>query len=147
MKKKKVNKWEWYGLKLIYENIISGEPKPNTLNKDYNDKNKTYEESIIILKAQSFEHAYKIAEKKALQNEYEYTNPYGQLVKHKFIEGIDCYLIGDEALCSGVEVYWRLLRVDKNIDKEEFLDAYYPETIKQNDDIFYNAVLLNKELI
>jgi hypothetical protein len=145
--KKQINKWEWYSVKLIFENIISGEPEPNTINKDYTNIYKTYEESIIIVKAQSFDHAYKIAEKRALQNEIEYTNPYGQLVKCKFVEAIDCYLIGDEAICTGVEVYWRLLRVDKNIDKEEFLDKYYPDTMKEDDDVFYNAVLLNKEII
>ena len=55
---------------------------------------KTYEESIMLVKAQSFDHAYKIAENRAKKYENEYTNPYGELVSHKmFLAAIHGFLI------------------------------------------------------
>lgn len=145
VKKSKNSKWQWYSVKLIFESIISGEPEPETIDRHYTNVNKNFEESIIIVKAQSFDHAYKIAEKKARDMELEYTNPYGELVNMKFIQAIHSYLIGDETLNSGLEVYWRQLRVSRDIETEDFLDRYYPETVDDNSDIFYNAILLNRE--
>lgn len=145
MKKRKATKWQWFSVKLIFENIISGEPKPDSIDENYTNSFRNFDESIIIVKAQSFDHAYKIAEKRASQEELEYTNPYGELVNMKFVEAIDCYLIGDETLKSGVEVYWRQLRVTKDTDTEGFLDKYYPDTVDDNSGIFYNSILLNSE--
>jgi hypothetical protein len=144
MGKKRVSKWQWFSVKLVFESIIFGEPEPNTIDKNYTNSYKNYEESIIIVKAQSFEHAYKTAEKKAIQMELEYTNPYGQLVNCKFVQAIHCYMIGDEPLSTGAEVYWRQLRVSKETDIEDFLDRYYPETVDDNSGIFYNSILLNR---
>lgn len=145
MRKSKIIKWQWFSVKLIFENIISGKPEPDTIDKNYTNSYRNFEESIIIIKAQSFDQAYKIAEKKARQMELEYTNPYGELVKMKFVQAIDCFSISDETLSTGAEVYWRHLRVPNDIDVEDFLDKYYSDTIKDNNGIDYNYVLLNRE--
>ena len=100
-----------------------------------------------MIKAQSFDNAYKIAEKKARENEMEYTNTYGQLVNCKFIEAIDCFSISDETLGTGVEIYSRFLRVYKDIDTQDFIDKYYPDTIEDNSGIDYQFVLLIEILI
>jgi len=144
MAKQKQNTWEWYSVKLIFENIISGEPKLDTIDKNYTNRYKTYEESIMLVKAQSFDHAYKIAENRAKKYENEYTNPYGELVHHKFLEAIHCFLIIDE-LTTETELYWRTLRVDKNMDKDDFFNSYYPETSNDSSDIDYNFVLRNRK--
>ncbi|GLC30612.1 DUF4288 domain-containing protein [Clostridium omnivorum] len=143
MKSYRKSKWEWYSVKLIFESIISGEPEPEIIDRNYTNIYRNFEESIIIVRAQSFDHAYKIAEKKASSMEMEYTNPYGETVSMKFVEAVHCYLIGNESLDSGTEVYWRQLRVTKDMGTEAFLDRYYPETVDDNSDIFYNAILLN----
>ena len=145
MGKIKVIKWQWFGVKLIFESIISGDPEPDTIDKNYTNSYKNYEESIIIVKAQSFEHAYKIAEKKAREMELEYHNPYGELVNTKFIQAIDCFIISEESLSTGVEIYWRHLRVPKDMNTEDFLDRYYPETIEDSSEIDYNFVLRNRD--
>ena len=60
----KTSSWNWYGVKIIKEIIVKGEPDINLIDEFYEDNNeKYYEESLLLVKAQSFEHAYKIAEK------------------------------------------------------------------------------------
>ncbi len=145
MKKGKSTSWQWFSVKLIFEDIVSGEPKPDSIDENYNNSFRNFNESIVIVKAQSYSHAYKIAEKKAGQMELEYTNPYGELVTLKFDQAIDCYRIGEEILDTGLEVYWRQLRVAKNMDTEDFIDRYYPETVDDSDGVFYNSILLNNE--
>lgn len=137
----KTNTWKWYSIKLIFENNISGDPESETIDKNYNNHFKTYEESIMLVKAQSFDHAYKIAEIKAKKHEDEYINPYGELVQYKFLEAIDCFLISDETLTTETELYWRTLRVDKKMSKDDFLDMYYPDSIKDNSNIDHDFVL------
>lgn len=148
MKKKKQyksSKWQWYSVKLIFESIISSEPESNTIDINYISTHKTYEESIILINAQSFDYAYKIAEKKAIERELDYINVYGESVGWKFVEAIDCFSIGEETLNTGVELYSRFLRVPKNINSKEFIDRYCPETIRDDDGDDYNFILRNKD--
>lgn len=123
---------EWYSVKLIYEFIITGEPDPAKIDEDYNT-DKQYEESIMLVKANSFDHAYSIAEVKAKEKEYEYINLYGEKVNYIFAEAIDCFHLFDEELETGTELYSRFLDVPKNLTRDEFLDQYYPETINEDD--------------
>jgi hypothetical protein len=141
----KSTKWDWYSVKLIFESIISGEPEPDTIDKNYTNNFKTFEESIVLIKAQSFDHAYRIAEKKAKEMELDYINPYGEFVKWRFIEAIDCFVIREDNLSTGTEIYSRRIRTTKEIDTEYFLDRYYPDTIEQSDDIDFNYILRDKD--
>lgn len=127
------SKWEWYGVKLIFECIISGNPAPETVDKNFSDNHKTFEESIIIVRAQSFDHAYKLAEKKAKEMELDYFNPYNQKVKWLFLEAIHCFNMFDPPI-HGTEVYSRHVRIPKSVTTEQFLDNFYPETIPVKDD-------------
>ena len=145
MRKRKSANWQWFSVKLIFESIISGEPEPDTIDKNYTNSYKNYEESIMIVKAQSFEHAYRIAEKKVSQMELEYTNPYDELVNMKFVQAIDCFSISEETLSTGTEIYWRHLRVSKDTDKEDFFNRYYPEAVEDSSGIDYNFVLRNRD--
>lgn len=118
--------WLWYGVKLLFRSTISGEPEPDMVDQNYTDSCQTIEESIILVRAQSFNHAYRIAEKKAVERETEYTNPYGQTVRWTFMEAIDCFRIYDETLYSGMEVYSRFISAPVCMGTEEFIDLYYP---------------------
>lgn len=134
-----IKKWKWYAVKLIYETIVSGEPNKLKIDANYEDKLKCYEESIMLVKAQSFNHAYKIAEDKAKKNEDTYENLYDQTVNHRFVEAIDCYWLFDDELKTGDELYSRVIHVPLETNTEEFLDKYYPETIsKDKEEIDYN---------
>jgi hypothetical protein len=145
MGKNRATKWQWFSVKLIFENIISGKPEPDTIDNNYANNYKTYEESLVLIKAQSFDHAYKIAEKKAREMEMNYTNPYGELINYKFVEAIDCFSINEETLCTGVEIYSRFLTVPKPSDTDDFIDKYYPDTIEDNNGLDYNCVLRNRD--
>ena len=54
---------------------------------------------------------------------------------------IDCFRIYDETLYSGMEVYSRLIRVPKQMDTEEFIGRFYPETDEDKSEIDYYFVL------
>ncbi|WP_203288173.1 DUF4288 domain-containing protein [Metabacillus sp. cB07] len=135
---------EWFSVKLLFECIITGKPDPETIDKNYNNTHKTYEESIILVKATSFNDAYSIAEEKAIEAEIEYTNPYDERVNWKFIEALDCFILGEE-LGPGTEVYSRYLRISKKLIESEFISQYYPETDEEEGDVDLNFILRNKE--
>ncbi|MEH7483671.1 DUF4288 domain-containing protein [Neobacillus drentensis] len=122
---------EWYAVKLIFEFIITGDPNPEKIDKEYST-DKTYEESIMLIKASSFDHAYSITELKAKESEYDLINPYDETVNYKFAEAIDCFQLFDEELETGTELYSRFLTVSKDITRDEFIDQYYPDTIKED---------------
>ncbi|NMD71181.1 DUF4288 domain-containing protein [Bacillus sp. DNRA2] len=137
--------WEWYAVKLLYESIISGNPNPETIDKNYTNTYKTFEESIMLVKAQSFEHAYSIAEKKAKDEEINYLNLYEELVEKKFVDALDCFILIDEKLQSGTELYSRFLHVPKDIPREKVISHYYPETVEEYV-VDQNFVLRNRDL-
>lgn len=130
---KRESTWEWYAVKLLYESIIVGEPNPEKIDANYSNQFKAYEESIILVKAQSFEHAYKIAEKKAKEAEMEYYNPYDQMVNCRFVDAIDCFRLFDIDLKSGTEIYSRMLHVPIKEKTEKVIEVYYPETLIEDD--------------
>jgi hypothetical protein len=143
-KKTRKSSWEWYAVKLLYECIITGNPNPETIDKNYTNAHKTYEESIMLVKAQSFEHAYSIAEKKAKEEEIDYLNPYEEKVEWKFVEAIDCFHLFDEELETGTELYSRFFHVPKDVPLEEVIYHYYPETVEE-DEVDQNFILRNRD--
>ncbi|MCL9638399.1 DUF4288 domain-containing protein [Bacillus zanthoxyli] len=56
---------EWYGVKVLYKNLVIGEPNVERLDENYED-HQIFEESILLIKARSFEQAYEIAENEPL---------------------------------------------------------------------------------
>ncbi|TDK61827.1 DUF4288 domain-containing protein [Bacillus salipaludis] len=144
MKKKRKSSWEWYAVKLLYECIITGNPNPETIDINYTNTHKTFEESIMLVKAQSFDHAYSIAEKKVMEAELNYQNPYDEFVEWKFVESLDCFHLFDDDLKSGTELYSRFLRVPKGFPRKEVISHYYPETIEENE-VDQNFIIRNKD--
>lgn len=118
---------EWYAVKLIYEFITTSDPNPEKIDEDYST-DKSYEESIMLVKAQSFDHAYSIAEIKAKENEYDFVNLYDEKVHYRFVDAIDCFHLFDDELETGTELYSRFLDVPKETTRDQFIDLYYPET-------------------
>ncbi|MBT2655384.1 DUF4288 domain-containing protein [Bacillus sp. ISL-18] len=143
LRKKLSKEWEWYAVKVLYECNISGNPSPEIIDENYSNTHKTFEESIILVKASSFEKAYVIAEKEAKKAEIDYLNPYEELVEWKFVEALDCFKMFDEKLQSGTELYSRFLRVPKDISRENVISHYYPETVEE-DEVDQNFILRNK---
>jgi hypothetical protein len=130
---KRKSKWEWYAVKILFESIISGEPTPEKIDKNYSKTLKTFEESIIIVKAQSFDHAYKIVEKKAKDNEHDYINPYDEKVEWRFVDFLDCFSLFDENINSGTEVYSRFIQVPIEMKTEEVMNKFFPDSISEDE--------------
>ena len=117
--------WDFYGVRIIKQILIEGEPDPNLIDElYYDDDEQHFEESILLIRAQSFDHAYKIAEKKATEYEEPYPNIYGQRVLWKFIEAVDCFVILDE-LKTGAEVYSCFHTTNKNETASEFIEKWF----------------------
>lgn len=107
----------WYGVQLLFESIV--------LNSPYDQK--TYEESIIIVKANSLEEAALKAEEKAINEEVDYQNVYGNLVRWKFVKIVEIYEILDNDLKQGTEVFSRYIIADKNDSLEMVMERYFPQ--------------------
>lgn len=144
LRKKMVKDWDWYAVKVLYECIISGDPAPETIDKNYSNIDKTFEEIILLIRADSFELAYDLAEKEAKKHEIDYLNPYDEKVVWKFVESLDCFHLFDRKLQTGTELYSRLLHVPKGISNEKVISHYYPETVAE-DLIDKNFILRIKE--
>ena len=127
---KNKSNWNYYGVKIIKQIVVEGEPDPQLLN-DYlenDDGKQSFEESIMLVRAQSKEHAYKIAKKKNIEFEEPYLNMYNQQVTWKFIKAVDYYEILDK-LKSGAEIYSCLHHTDKNETADDFIEKWF----KNND--------------
>lgn len=117
----KESNWNWYSVKIIKKLNIKVKPKKEFLDEYYDDKVQNFEESIVIVKAQSFEHAYKTAEKKVLNDSMSYYNIYGQEVSWDFIEAVDCFLIDNE-IRTGTEIYSCFYKTSKSISDDDFIE-------------------------
>lgn len=120
---------EYYSVKLIYQATITGEPKAERMDEFYTGHHTFFEESVLLVCAQSFEQAYAIAERKARDNEGTHTNPYGQTVLWKLIDAVDCYLIGS-TLEDGTELYSLITPKSKEITAGEYLLQTYGHDVE-----------------
>ncbi|TCP59692.1 uncharacterized protein DUF4288 [Heliophilum fasciatum] len=119
----------WYTVKLLFESIHSGEPIVDKIDENYYDNDeKIFEESIILIKSKDIEEAHAVAEMRAKKSEHEYLNVYGQLVKWQFIKVIDVFELDDCEVRSGIEVYSRFIHTKKEDDIHDVISRYYPES-------------------
>lgn len=133
---KKKSSWAFYSVRIIKQILVEGQPDPDLIKqvaKDLDlaveellegDSRQSFEESIMLIRAQSSEHACKIAQKKAEESERPGLNPYGQKVTWKFIKIVDCYWIIDE-LMTGAEVYSCFHDTDRNMTADEFINKWF----------------------
>jgi len=124
--------WNYYGVKLIYHFTVTGQPIAERIDENYSDTHTFFEESVMLVKARSPEHAYKIAEHKANDYVDTYTNLYGQTVKLKLVDAIDCFSIIDD-LISGTELYSSILPVKREITPSEYLMQKYEYNVDDYD--------------
>lgn len=135
-------KLKWYAVKNLYESVITGEPTKSKVDENYTDRFKIYEESIMLVKAKSFNKAYKLAEKKAKKAEFNYYNLYDEFVEYKYVDSLHCFWLFDDIIKSGTEVYSRLIHVPKGVNAEEVKKAYFPESLPKDDndpDYYYRC--------
>ncbi|UKS29657.1 DUF4288 domain-containing protein [Paenibacillus sp. HWE-109] len=134
IKSRKESNWKWYGVKLLFESVLSGEPIPEKIDESYLNTQKLYEEMIMLLKDKSLEQAYKQGESTGKQSEHSYFNGYGEQVEWKFIMVLDVFELLDDVIKSGVEVYSRFIHSTKYISTDDVIQQYYPESIVKDDE-------------
>ncbi|MGE5404511.1 MAG: DUF4288 domain-containing protein [Candidatus Saccharibacteria bacterium] len=122
---RKRSRWEWYSARILYEINISG--KVDAALPDHELHYRTFEESIIVIKAQSIMHAHRVAEKKALEYECSYPNCYGEKVEWKFSQILDVIDLFDNKIETGTEIYYRIVRVPQEASMEEVVRILCPE--------------------
>src|SRR5438309_2232555 len=96
----------WYGVKLLYVSSAVDEPNAKLLDDNYTKGYIAYEESIVIIQADTFDTAYEKAEHIAKENEDDYQNIYGQTIQVRYYDTVDCYLMDETQellLQDGVE--------------------------------------------
>ncbi len=127
--------WKYYSVKLIFQMIVTGEPIPERIDGDYSDRYTFFEESIMLVRAQSFKHAYAVAERNALKFKEPYTNIYGQLVETKLVDAIDCFLVypNDKGFTAGTELYSSISTVEKATSPSEYMLQKYEFSLEDYD--------------
>ncbi|WP_439874296.1 DUF4288 domain-containing protein [Bacillus mycoides] len=117
-----------YAVKLLLESIHSGEPDPTKMDEHYEENHDTlFEESIILVKANSIAEAHELGEKIAIHSEESYDNMYGERVTWKFRKVLHVFELNDTSFETGTELYARFLHVKKNETIDTVVKAYYPE--------------------
>lgn len=117
-----------YAVKLLFESVHSGEPNPTKMDEDYEkDCDTLFEESIILVKAHSFEEAHALGEQIAIQSEHTYDNMYGEQVTWTFRKLLHVFELDETPFETGKELYARFLHVKKNETVNTVVKAYYPE--------------------
>lgn len=129
----KKSSWGYYGVKLIFQFLITGEPIKERLDTNYSNDSTFFEESVRVVKAQSFEQAYKIAQKQAENDCSSYVNMYGQTVEYNLVDVIDCFEIYEE-LQAGVEVYSSYTCVSKSVSAKDYLEQKYSYCFNDNEE-------------
>ncbi|PEC19706.1 DUF4288 domain-containing protein [Bacillus cereus] len=117
-----------YAVKLLFESVHSGEPNPSKIDEHYEENHDTlFEESIILVKANSLEEAHKLGEKLAIQSELTYENVYEEQVTWKFRKVLHVFELDDTPFETGKELYARFLHVKKNETVDTVVKKYYRE--------------------
>ncbi|SCN09141.1 Uncharacterized protein BCINRASA_05293 [Bacillus wiedmannii] len=117
-----------YAVKLLFESVHSGEPDPTRIDEHYEESHNTlFEESIILVKANSIEEAHELGEKIAILSEESYDNMYDEQVTWTFRKVLHVFELDDTSFETGKELYARFLHVKKNEKVDTVVKAYYPE--------------------
>lgn len=125
----------WYAVKVLFESIHFGNPLPDKVDEHYYDNNeKLFEESVILVKATTIEQAFKIAEGQAKQSEHEYLNTYNQLVKWQLVSILHAFELNDHELKNGTEIYSRFIHARKEDSVKDVITRYYPEALDKKEE-------------
>lgn len=110
---------KWYSVKLLYRFTVTGEP--DNVDAYYSDDKEIFDETVMLVQADSFDDAYAKAAKNAAARHDDYTNKYNQSVKYRFAETLDCYCLGD-TIESGAEIYSNIKSAPKGTTTDLYID-------------------------
>jgi hypothetical protein len=106
--KAKSPKKVWFGVRTLYR--ITAEGRAKFRNKHFDPESALIEDRVVLFQANSFDDAIAQATKEArtYSKQVRYMNPYGQMVRIRFLGACDAYEIlemPDRKPGSGSEVY------------------------------------------
>ncbi|EJR18449.1 hypothetical protein IIA_04402 [Bacillus cereus VD014] len=88
-----------YAVKLLFESVHSSEPNSTKIDGHYEENHNTlFEESIILVKANSLEDAHELGKKIAMQSEDTYDNMYDEQVTWTFRKVLHVFELDDTPL-------------------------------------------------
>jgi hypothetical protein len=114
----------WYAVRLLYKMTIVGKSIPELMDDYFSNKDTFFEESIILVTADSFDAAYQIAKDEAKKSNDVYENKYGQTVTKGFYDSIDCFELSDPPQML-TEVYSTIFCNDKYSDIQPVIAERY----------------------
>lgn len=114
----------WYSVKLLYIMTVTGKPEPVLMDEYFSESTEFFEESIVLVTADSFENAYQIAEDNARKITEAYINKYGQTVSKELYDSIDCFELCDPPQML-TEVYSTIFCKDEGSDEKSAIDKRY----------------------
>ena len=124
-----------YGVKLVYQYTVMGAPNPHLLDEHYDSEFDFFEESILLVRAESFEEALSRASEIAKKNVEAYPNIYGQTVAKTFCGAVDCFLMADK-LETGTELYATFKKVRHPASSDEFLARSYDAELDNTEPLY-----------
>ncbi|GHU98136.1 hypothetical protein FACS1894211_01390 [Clostridia bacterium] len=123
--------WKWFAIKTVVRAVITG--KPEQTDKYFHEDTSFYEENVFVVKAQSDQHAYELAERAVKKQQVAYINIYGQKVEYIYIDSVDCFELYDDPSKSGSEVFSVIYAVPKVKTDTQFLQERYDYFLKDED--------------
>lgn len=115
---------EWYSVKLLYRIVITGEPDKSTVDVHCVNADQYFEERVLLVRADSSDHAYVLASNIAKSDYDSYVNKYGQTVTWLFDRTIDCFRMTDSP-GSFAKVYSSIFMAGKGRDAERLIQKKY----------------------
>jgi hypothetical protein len=85
----------WFGVRVVVEILVGKDPPAK----------RTYEDRVIVVRAQSDALARRKAERIARADGETYRNIYGENVTWRFKDVVDTYMLLDDKLSDGTEIY------------------------------------------
>lgn len=112
----------WYSAKLLFESVHPDEPASD-------EQEKLFEESIIIMQADSVDKASESAKEYAIRMQHGYESVSGGWVEWRFIRLLGVFeIMVEEKLADGVEVYARFIFAGSRDTVQGVIERYFPES-------------------
>ncbi len=111
----------WFSVKVLFESVHSDA-------ESMDDREKLFEESIIVLQANSADQAQERAKQHADQMQHGYRVLSGDWVEWQFVRVLDVFELIEDRVTDGVEVYARFIVAQPEDSADDVVERYFPES-------------------
>lgn len=115
----------WYSVKSLYRMDVKAAP-------DAEPRLSSCEERVILLRADSFDEALEKAQQEARKYaNMRWLNARGEAVETRYLEVLDAFMLFDEQLADGSEVYSKMLWVAPSSTDDELTERGFGTVAEQ----------------